>query len=157
MGLVCDDIDWIMEYKPKSVFKWFQDEVVHDRRMADLDPNWKIRGETSKTKGNCAYGGTIMDKTKHTRVLFTTEDRVPNHVNDPRFKALEELNSGIYEVQKSKKTVVLDKAIQIGIAVYSYAKLSLIDFWEFINRYLVNDLYDLYNAVRHRQSLYCIC
>ena len=42
MGLVCEDIEWIMGYTPKSVFKWFQDEVVHDRRMADLDPNWKI-------------------------------------------------------------------------------------------------------------------
>ena len=44
---------------------------------------------------------------------------------------------------KGKKKVVLDTPIQIGIAVYSYAKLSLLTFWEFINKYLVNDLYQL--------------
>ena len=116
---------------------------MHDRRMADLDPNWKIRGETSKTKGNCAYGGTIMNKAKHGRVTFTSEQNLPNHVNNPRFKALEELNDGIYEVEKGKKKVVLDTPIQIGVAVYSYAKLSLIEFWEFINKYLVTDLYQV--------------
>merc|ERR1712072_850974 len=102
MGMVCDDIEWIMEYTPKTVFKWFQDEVVHDRRLADLDPAYKIRGETSKTKGNVAYGATIMDKTKHTRVSFTKENNVPIHVNNPLFKSLEELNGGVYEIEKGK-------------------------------------------------------
>ena len=120
-----------------------QDEVVHDRRMADLDPNYKIRGETSKTKGNCAYGRAIMDKTRHTLVCFTTERKIWNHVKNPLFKCFDELNDQIYEVEKGKKKVVLDTPIQIGIAVYSYAKLSLISFWEFINKYLVNDLYQL--------------
>ena len=51
MGLVVDDIEFVMEYNPKRCFKWFQDEVVNDRRMADLNSDWKIRGETSKCKG----------------------------------------------------------------------------------------------------------
>ena len=50
MGLICENIEWIMEYNPKSVYKWFEAEVVHDRRMADLNSDWKIRGETSKVK-----------------------------------------------------------------------------------------------------------
>ena len=33
--------------------------------------------------------------------------------------------------------------MQIGIAVYSYAKLRLIEFREFINTYLMNDHYQL--------------
>ena len=33
--------------------------------------------------------------------------------------------------------------MQIGIAVYSYAKLRLIEFWEFINTYLMDDHYQL--------------
>ena len=143
MGLICDDIEWIMEYTPKKVFKWFQDSVIHDRRMADLDPSWQIRGETAKTEGNAAYGGTIMNKAKHTNVTFTTETNLPNHVNNPRFKTFDESCDGMYEVEKNKKKVVLDTPIQIGVSIYSYAKLSLISFWELLNKYLVNDLYQI--------------
>ena len=80
MGLICDDIEWIMEYTPKKVFQWFQDTVVHDRRMADLDPRWQIRVETAKTEGNAAYGGTIMNKAKHTNITFT-ETNLPMFQN----------------------------------------------------------------------------
>ena len=143
MELIIDDIEFIMEYNPKKCFKWFQDKVVHDRRMADLDPNWRIRGETSKTKGNCAYGRTLMDKSKHTSTRFITGSNISNHVNNPLFKHMVELQDDIFEVTKKKKTCIYDLPIQIGIAVYSYAKLNLISFWEFINKFLVNDLYQL--------------
>ena len=43
----------------------------------------------------------------------------------------------------SEKKVYLDSPIQIMIAVYSYAKLLLISFWEFLNKYLDNELYQL--------------
>ena len=49
----------------------------------------------------------------------------------------------MHEVVKTKKKVVLDTPIQIGIAVYSYAKLSLLNFWEFLDKYLVNDMYQI--------------
>ena len=39
--------------------------------------------------------------------------------------------------------MVLDLPIQIGLAVFSYAKLRLIEFWEFVNKFLVNDLYQI--------------
>ena len=119
MGLECTNIDWILEYNPKEVFKWFQDEVVHDRRMADLDDAYKIRGETSKTKGNSAYGRCIMDKTKHSSIKFSSKNNISNHIMSPLFKNLDELNGDIYEVGKSKKKVVLDTPLQVGIAVYS--------------------------------------
>ena len=143
MGLVITDVEWVMEYNPKRCFQWFQDEVVHDRRLADMHPDFKIRGETSKTKGNCAYGYTIMDKTKHTSVRFCSENKIASHIKNPLFKCLEELNGDVYEVEKQKRTVVLDTPLQIGVGVYSYAKLSLLSFWEFINRFLENDLYQL--------------
>ena len=143
MGLVITDIEFIMEYNPKTCFEWFQDEVVRNRRMADLDPDYKIRGETSKTKGNCFYGGTIMDKTKHTSVRFSSEQNIGNHIKNPLFKCMTELNGDIYEVEKEKKKVILDTPIQIGLSVFSYAKLNLICFWEFINKFLINDLYQI--------------
>ena len=54
-----------------------------------------------------------------------------------------ELNDRIYEVEKTRRKVRLDTPIQIGIAVYSYAKLLLINFWEFLNKYLIKEKYEL--------------
>ena len=76
MGLICDKIEWIMEYNPKPVFNWFKDEVVNDRRMADLDPDWIIRGETSKTRGNAFYGRMLMNKAFHTNTTFTNDKNI---------------------------------------------------------------------------------
>ena len=47
------------------------------------------------------------------------------------------------KLKKTKQKVILDTPVQIAVAVYSYAKLSLICFWEFISYFLVNDMYQL--------------
>ena len=143
MGLICTNIEWVLEYHPKRVFEWFVDEVVQDRRMADLDKSFAIKGETSKTAGNCCYGKCCIDKSKHNTVCFCEEENLDRHIQDPLFKSMEELNDGIYEVVKGKRKVILDTPLQVGIAVYSYAKLSLLCFWEFLNKYLDNSLYCL--------------
>ena len=49
----------------------------------------------------------------------------------------------MFEVEKMQKTIVHDIPIQIGIAVFSYAKLVMIQFWDFINTYLINDFYQI--------------
>ena len=59
--------------------------------MADLDPAWAIRGETSKTAGNCAYGKCCIDKTKHNKVCFTTSENASIHTQNPFFKSMENL------------------------------------------------------------------
>ena len=97
--------------------------MIRDRRLADLDPNHKIKGETSKTLGNSWYGGTLMNKAKHTSLRFCKEKNIENHIKNPLFKNMEELNGGIFEVEKAKKKVVLDTPIHIGITVYNYAAL----------------------------------
>ena len=93
--------------------------------------------------GNCGYGATIMDRTKHTATSFVEEKNVPGHINNPMFKTMNELSRKLYEVEKLKRKVKLDLPIQIGVAVYSYAKLRLLEFWEFINKFLINDNYQL--------------
>ena len=143
MGLVCTNIEWVLEYYPKDVFKWFVDSVGDTRRKADLDPAFKIRGETAKTKGNAVVGITMMDKSRHLSIKYCTENNISRHTRTPLFKSFDELENGVFEVEKSKKTVTHDSPLQIGIAVYSYAKLSLICFWEFLNKFLENDLYEL--------------
>ena len=149
MGLVCTNIEWILEYQPKRVFDWFEDEVIKERRMEDLDPDWVICGESAKTDENCAYGCCVIDKSKHNSVRFVEEENLGIHIQNPLFKTIDELEGSVYEIVKGRKKVVLDTPI--GIAVYSYAKLCLINFWEFLNKYLVYDMYQ----DRHRLSLCC--
>ena len=119
-------------------------EVSMDRRRADLGgPEQKMKGKASKTKGNCFYGRTLMNKANHTRTGYAKEKNLMNHLNNPSLKTLNHLNEGIYEIEKTKTKVVHDLPIQIGVFVFNYAKLKLLEFWEFINNYLVNDLYQL--------------
>ena len=117
--------------------------MIDDRRMADLNPEYTVLGETSKTKGNSGYGRTLMNKFTHTKIPFTEEENVPEHIASPFFKTLHELNGDIYEIETQKRKVLLDLPMQIGITAYSYAKLRLIEFWQFINTHLMNDHYQL--------------
>ena len=84
-----------------------------------------------------------MDKSKHTKISFPLEKNLPKHINSPFLKNFDELNEGIFEVEKDAKKIVHDLPIQIGVAVFSYAKLRMLEFWEFLNTFLVNDLYQL--------------
>ena len=53
--------------------------------MADLDPDYAILGETSKTSGNCGYGKCCIDKTKHNSVSFVREENLDINIQSPLF------------------------------------------------------------------------
>ena len=74
MGLVVTNIETVIVYNGKSVFEWFQDEVCQDRRRADLGGvEFQVKGEAAKLMGNSGYGGTLMDKSKHTPQFYRGE------------------------------------------------------------------------------------
>lgn len=105
MGLVTDDIEWVLYYNHKPCFKWFYDQ--------DISEDFAILGTTSKWK----MGNSNI--------------------------SMQELNGELYEVEKTKRKRKHDTPIQVGIPVYSYAKLLLINFWEFLNKYLIKQKYEL--------------
>ena len=144
MGLIVTRIELVIGYNGKPVFDWFVNEVCDDRRRADVGgAELKMKGEASKLKGNCGYGRTIMNKSNHTKVSFSKAVNLSKHVNSPFLKTFDELNEQIFEVEKLQKKIVHDLPAQIGLAVFSYAKLRMLEFWEFINKFLINDLYQL--------------
>ena len=52
-GLVVDDIEFVIQYNPKTCFDWFMDQVCDERRAADIGgPEQKIIGEANKLMGN---------------------------------------------------------------------------------------------------------
>ena len=141
-GLVVTRLHYFISYNGKQCFDWFTKQVTTDRRAADLGgADLVMKGELSKLMGNSSYGYTLMNKATHTHTTFTKQKNLQKHLNNPFFKNSSELKEEIFEVEKEKKKVLHDLPMQIGLAVYSYAKLRMLEFWKFINFYLENDLY----------------
>ena len=143
-GLEVTRVYYTISYNGKECFNWFTKDVCSDRRAADLGGiELKMVGEAMKLMGNAGYGHTMMNKAKHTLTTFAKEKNLEIHTKNPLMKHYDELNENIYEVEKMKRKVVHDLPLQIGLAVYSYAKLRMLEFWKMINDYLVNDLYQI--------------
>ena len=141
-GLGVTRLHYFISYNGKECFDWFTKEVTNDRRAADLGGvDLVMKGELSKLMGNSSYGYTLMNKAKHTHTSFAKRKNLQKHIRNPFFKNKDELNEDIFEVEKEKRKIIHDLPMQVGLAVYSYAKLRMLEFWKFINHYLVNDLY----------------
>ena len=143
MGMLLTDVEFVVQYERKSVFKWFRDQVSDDRRRADLCEENGPRGLASKLKGNSGYGRVIMNRLAHLSTSYTTKQNVSLHVNSPLFKNMEELSEGVFEVDKKKRKVIWDLPSQIGLAVYSHAKEIIIRFWLFIFNHIKPSHYEL--------------
>ena len=96
--------------------------------------------------GNNVYGGILMDKSKHTKTSFAKKKNIDKHTNNPFFKNHVELNGDIFEVTKQKSKIVHDLPIQLGLAVYSYAKLRMLEFWKFTIMLLNKEIITLFKV-----------
>ena len=74
LGLVIDNIEWILDYQPNNCFEWFMNNVIDGRRTADLDPQYAIIGDCLKTLGNAFYGGTLINRRKYTSTTIVGEN-----------------------------------------------------------------------------------
>ena len=63
---------------------------------------------------------------------------------DPSFYNLLEWKPGFYEVEKTKKELVLDIPVHIGVFILNYAKLHMLQFYyDFVDKYLNRSLYKI--------------
>ena len=131
-------------YDNHESFTSFVNDVSNARRDAEIDPTLEIIGETMKLFGNSAYGKVITNILSHGKVSYATRNTVYNYINHPSFKDLEELNNDTFEITTSLKTVKANLPLQIGAAVYCYAKLRMLQFYyEFIDKYVDRSDYQL--------------
>ena len=108
----------IIEYQPKKCFKNFIDKVTKFRIEGDKNPDKAIIGDIYKLLSNSSYGSVLMDKTKHTNVRYlTSKSKMSKIINSSTFKAMEELNHDIFEVETYKSRLTLDTPIQIGFFI----------------------------------------
>ena len=143
-GLRLTAVHQSIEYKPGMPFSWSPEAVVNTRHEPDKDLLKKQLIDVAKQKGNNFYGKMIEDKRRHKRTKFTREERVVDKaLRSPFFGDLEEVG-GAYERKESKRTVMIKRPYQCGIAVYQLAKLRMLEFYyDFLDKYFSRQDFEL--------------
>ena len=124
----------------------FVEELANTRREADKDLLKRQLGHVAK--GNSFYGKMIEDKGRHKSKKFTREEWVVDKaLRSPFFDNLEEAG-GAYEIKERKRTVMIKRPYQCGIAVYQLTKLRMLEFhYDFLDKYFSRqdkDLLDIF-------------
>ena len=143
-GLRLTAVHQLIEYEPGTPFSWFPEEVANARRDADKDPLKKQLGDVAKLKGNSFYGKMIEDLGRHKSTKFTGEERsVDKALRLPFFGNLEEIG-GAYEIKELKRSVMIKRPYQCGIAVHQLAKLRMLEFYyDFLDKYFSRQDFEL--------------
>ena len=91
---------------------------------------WKKQlGDDAKLKGNSFYEKMIEDLGRHKSTRFTRKEMVVDKaLTFPFFDNLEDIG-GAYEIKEFKRTVMVKRPYQCGIAVYQLAKLRMLEFY----------------------------
>ena len=139
-GLVITKVYQYIKYIPTTCFQEFADAVSDARRAGDTDKNLLIIGNTMKTIGNSAYGKMITNKEKHITLKYVGEDKISKQINSRHFKdciVMGKDDDVVYEVSTTKSKIKVDLPTQIGIAVYTLAKLRMLEFYyDLLDKYL---------------------
>ena len=134
-GLVVDRVYQIVEYSPKPCFQQFGDSVSAARRAGDADPDKAIIADTMKLLGNSAYGKTVTNVDRHRDIKYSTEVGTSALVNNKRFRQLDVVAEDAYEIEMNKSVVKYTLPLHIGLFVYQYAKLRMLEFYyDFVDR-----------------------
>ena len=126
----------MIEYEPTMPFSWFPEEVANARCKADKESLKKQLGDVNKLKGKSFYGKMIEDLGRRKSTKFTRKEMVVDKaLRSPFFDNLEEIG-GAYEIKELKRTVMIKRPYQCGIAVYQLAKLRMFEFYyDFLHKY----------------------
>ena len=135
-GLRLTAVHQLIEYEPGRPFSSFSVEVANARLEADKDPLKKQLGDVAKLKGKSFYGNIIEDLGRHKSTKFARKEMVVDKVfRSPFFDNLEEIGWA-YEIKEFKRTVIVKRPYQCGIAVYQLAKLRMLEFYyDFLGKY----------------------
>ena len=81
---------------------------------------------------------------RHKSTKFTREEIIVDKVlKSPFFNNLEEIG-GAYEIKEFKRSVVIKRPYQCGIAMYQLAKLRMLEFYfDFLDKYFSRQDFDL--------------
>ncbi|KAI9188571.1 uncharacterized protein BJ171DRAFT_549374 [Polychytrium aggregatum] len=124
-GLVITNIHRLVSFEPNRCFQSFVDEVTEARQQGGDS----ILADTMKLFGNSAYGRSLMKREDFSRVRVVEATHLQKHVMEPSYVEAHPLGNDLYEVTRRCTRIVHHSPIQIGLAVYSYAKLRMLQFY----------------------------
>ena len=146
-GIQVTKIYQVVEYQRSRCFAGLADVISDARREGDVNPNKKILADTNKNIGNNCFGYLLMDKSKHTDIVFFKGHlNASQAINQPNFRKLTCLNEkeAFYEVEFAKKYIRLDLPIQVSQFVLGLAKLRMLQFhYSCVDKYLQRADYQL--------------
>ena len=84
-----------------------------------------------------------MRKDKFCKICYHDQSTVDKAINSPRFVNLDVVDSDLYEVKSLQKHIIFDLPIQMGLFVYSLAKLKMLEFvYDCIKKYIPDDCFE---------------
>ena len=89
-----------------------------------------IIADTYKLLGNSAFGGVILDRTKHVDIKYRHGPHETKLLmNDRLFRNVTELDGDTFELQMAKRCITIDLPVQLGFFILQYAKLRMLEFY----------------------------
>ena len=141
-GLVVGRVYQIIEYEPNPCFRQFGESVSTTRRAGDEDPDKAIIADTMKLLGNSGYGKTVTNVDRHRDVKYSTDIGTSALINNKRFRQLDVVTEDAYEIEMNKSVVKYTLPLHIGLFVYQYPKLRMLQFYyDFVDRYVERPLF----------------
>ena len=144
-GLVITKVYEVIEYQKNVCFTEFVDNISNARREGDADSEKACLADLAKLIGNSSYGSMLLNKMKHRNTIITSDiEKVLAHMNNPRFRNLNELGNDVFELEMGKSSISLNQPTQIGFHILQLAKLRMLEFYyDFFDKYISRKHFEL--------------
>ena len=121
------------EFRAAKCLKPFIDQVVYERRKGDIPGGNPLQANTYKLIGNSFYGGSVMNKDRHTDIAYYSNMfEVCKNMNKPSFCDAEQINDRLVELHSTKQKIDQNIPIQVGKFILDAAKIHMVNFYYFV-------------------------
>ena len=99
------------------------------RRQGDENPKSSVVAETMKLLANSSYGYQIMDRSRHTKTKYQTDEKTNSANISKMLKQLNHLTDQLYEVELVNSEIEDREPIIVGFFILQYAKLRMLELY----------------------------
>ena len=106
------------------------------KRKGDKKLSSSVVAETMKLLANSSYGYQIMDRSRHTKMKYLSDEKTHAANTSKLFKKLDHVNNSLYEVELAKAQIEHKEPIIFGFFILQYAKLRMLElYYNFFTRF----------------------
>ena len=164
LELVVTKIHRFVDYTPKNCFDTFVLAAVGARRKNGENPSSCVVAETRKLLAISSYGYQIMDRSRHTKTKYISDQKTHASIISKMFKKLDHVNNSFYDVQLAKAQIEHKEPTIVGFFILQYKKLRMLElFYNFFKKFcdvnkfeeLEMDTESLYHALAPKELEDC--